>query len=271
MIVALWAEEKAWKTTMALSWPGPTVHFDIDVGGYDRAAWRVDTSQIESQSFPIPLQIEKLLGQQVGSDGITIRFPKRVVGVKETWQKFVIAFVAAVERKEVRTLIVDSATALWPICHRAHLQELQEKQLASNPRLPENDLRESLMPQEYGPPNEKMRTLIYTARGYNKNLILIHYPRDIYGEKMVGDRKVEFKTGKIEPDGFKETQRLADIVIKLDMIEIKEKGLVRYEATATITKSGLQGLGSTVTGLPIEPSYQGLSNLAANFGVELEQ
>ena len=252
MIVALWGKEKSWKTTMALTWPRPIVHFDLDVGGFDRAAWRMDVTDIASNPYPTPIQMEKLLG--VKKDGVSIKFPKKIFGIKEVWQKIVINFVAAVNDPKVKTIVIDSATQLWVICHRGRLQELQEIQVSKSPKMSDNELRERLQPIEYAEPNDRMRTLIYTARSYGKHLILTHYPRDIYASKVTDRGVEEYKTGDVEPDGFKDTQRLVDLVI---WVETDKEGQVE----AKITKCGLEGLGTTVVGLAIDPSYGGLIKL----------
>ncbi len=253
MITALWGKEKSWKTTMALTWPKPIFHFDLDVGGYDRAAWRLNTDDIESKSYPTPIQMEKLMGQV--KDGVTIKFPKKLLGIKEVWQQIVIDFVAAVSRPEIQTVVMDSATQLWSLCHRGRLQELQEVQVAkSKGNISDNDLRERLQPIEYAEPNDRMRTLIYTARSYGKHLVLTHYPRDVYGQKVTERGIEDYKTGDIEPDGFKDTQKLVDIVI---WVETDNTG----EVSAKITRCGLEGLGTKAVGLAIEPSYQGIIDL----------
>lgn len=253
MIIALWGNEKSWKTTMALTWPKPIYHFDLDVGGFDRAAWRIDTEGITSKSYPTPIQMEKLLG--VKKEGVSIKFPKKIFGIKEVWQQIVIDFVEAVGKAEVKTIVIDSATQLWSLCHRARLQELQEIQVAkAKGNMNDNDLRERLQPIEYAEPNDRMRTLIYTARSYGKNLVLTHYPRDIYGSKVTDRGIEEYKTGDIEPDGFKDTQKLVDAVI---WIEIDKENNV----TAKFTKCAIDGLGTTAVGLTIEPSYQGILKL----------
>ena len=41
-IVADCGDEGTGKTTMALTFPKPLVHFDIDVVGFRRAAWRLN-------------------------------------------------------------------------------------------------------------------------------------------------------------------------------------------------------------------------------------
>lgn len=264
MIVALWGPEKSWKTTMALTFPKPIHHLDLDVGGFDRAAWRIDTTNITSKSYPTPIQMAKLMGQR--KEGVTIHFPKKIFGVKEVWQQIVIDFIAAVQVAETKTIIMDSATQLWTICHRGRLQELQEIQASKNPQMNENDLRERLQPIEYAEPNDRMRTLIYTARSYGKHLILPHYPRDVYAQRVTDRGIDDYKTGEIEPDGFKDTQKLVDIVIWVDTVEedVMQEGKKVGRQTvvrAKITKCGLPGLGTAAVGLAVEPSYQGILDL----------
>lgn len=238
---------------MALTWPRPLVHFDLDVGSFERAAWRIDTTGIESKSYPTPIQVERLKGQV--KDGVTIKFPKKLVGIKEVWQQIVMDFVEALNRPEVKTIVMDSATQLWNICHRGHLQELQEIQIArAKGNINENELRENLMPKEYAEPNERMRTLIYAAKSYKKHLVLTHYPKDVYANRVTDKGIEEYKTGEIEPDGFKDTQKLVDIVI---WVEADSTGQVN----AKITKCGLEGLGTMAVGLVIEPSYDGIIKL----------
>jgi|Deesub1362A_J573_1020465.scaffolds.fasta_scaffold07960_4 hypothetical protein len=253
MIVAIWAEEGKGKTTVALSFPRPLVHFDLDVGGFERAAWRLDTTDIRSKSYPLPIQVEKLTGAK--PDGVTVHFPKRVIGYRETWEQIIVDYIAACQDPEVKTIVFDSGTQLWTICHRAELQIKQEIQLARNPNLPEKELRERLQPVEF--PNERIREIIYAARSFGKNLVLTHYPKEVYGERWDSKGElIQYKTGEIDLDGFKDTTKLVDVVIKLDMN--KDNTI-----TATIVKKcGLEGLGMKALGLTLpEPSYEGILQL----------
>jgi hypothetical protein len=262
-ICAIWAEEKAHKTTVALSWPKPLVHFDIDVGGFARASWRIDLTGIESKSYFIQINIEDILG--VDKTAPSIRFPKRVIGYKECWEKIIVDYVNACKRPEVKTIVMDSATQLWQICHKNELQIKQEIQKVKSPQMLDADLREKLQPVEY--PNDRMRSLIYTARSYGKNLVLTHYPRDIYVEKIIDGGVKEVKSGKLEIDGFKETERLVDIVL---YNKWEQRGREQI-LTTTITKCGLPGLGTLATGLPLpESSYHGLVMLAESMGAKID-
>ena len=253
MIVAIWGEEKSWKTTIALTWPKPLVHFDLDVGGFDRASWRIDTEGVSSKPYPIPIQIDKMMGSQKAADGITVRFPRKVVGYKEVWQEIVIAYVKACQDPKVKTIVMDSATQLWLICHTGFLQEKQEIQLSKNPRLQDYELREKLMPVEF--PNDRMRQIIYTANSCKKNLVLTHYPKFVYADKVTDKGIEQYKTGDVTPDGFKDTQKLVDAVIWVELDRMTN------EVNAEFTKCAIEGLGTKATGLSIAPSYQGILDL----------
>lgn len=266
-IVTICGDEGTGKTTMTLTFPKPIVHFDTDVGGFRRAIWRLDAKDIVSNSYPKPIQIEKLMGQ-TGQPSTRVVIPKKVEGMKELWQQIVTDFVAACTNASVRTIVIDSSTSLWNICHQSHLQELQEKQLAQhrlkNPKVPfdESEYREKLLPIEYGPANDRMRTVLHTARSFNKNLVLTHYPTDEYG--VVPDGKgnmVEGKTGLKVIDGFKETVKLSDLVMWLKIKEISVQGIVSRQPTAKITKCGIEGMGLDAVGLEIPATYEGIINL----------
>ncbi len=267
MIAAICGDEGTGKTTMALTYPKPLRHFDVDVGGYRRAAWRLDMEGVESKSYPKPIQLKKLMGTE-GSPSTRITIPKKVEGTKELWQQIVTDFVAACMDAKVKTVVIDSATMLWGICHNSHLEELQERQLVKwnktnrNTPFDENDYRERLQPIEYGPANDRMRTILHTARSYSKNLILTHYPTDEYG--TIADSKgnmVEGKTGKKILDGFKETLKLVDLVVWCSIKDTINAGVSEKQPVCKITKCGLEGAGLAAVGLEIPATYEGVVNL----------
>ncbi len=268
-IVAVCGDEGTGKTTMALTFPKPLRHLDIDVGGYRRAIWRLPAEDVESRSYPKPIQLDKLMGTQ-GSPSTRVIIPKKVEGMKELWQQIVTDFVAACTDAEVKTVVIDSATLLWNICHQSHLQELQERQLSRwnsdsqtrNRPFDENDYRERLQPMEYGPANDRMRTILHTARSFQKNLVLTHYPTDEYG--TISDGKgnmVDGKTGKKILDGFKETLKLVDLVVWASVKDTVTAGVTTKEPVCKITKCGLEGAGLAAVGLEIPATYEGVVNI----------
>lgn len=301
-ITAIVGEEGTCKTTMALSFPRKVFHMDIDVGGFRRAAWRIpevdriktlaadellsdtnpDDFDIITKPYPRPIQIDKLLGQQTTtsiSSRIQISFPRKVEGMIELWQKIVIDFVAACRMPAVNTIIFDSATLLWNINHNSYLQELQQKQLLrwqtdpKTAKLPfdENDYRERLQPIEYGTANDRMRSVFHTARAFNKNLVMTHYPTDVYGSMPDGKGGyVEARTGEKALDGFKETAKLVDIVVwtsvktRLIPDDPKKLGSKTHEErypVAKFAKAGVEGMGIRALGMEVPASFEGVINL----------
>ena len=268
-ITAICGDEGTGKTTMALTFPKPLRHFDVDVGGYRRAIWRLSSEGVESKGYPRPIQVDKLMGTQ-GSPSTRISIPKKVEGMKEIWQDIVTDFVASCQDKAVKTIVLDSSTLLWNICHQSHLQELQERQIArwkadsktKNTPFDENDYRERLQPIEYGPANDRMRTILHTARSFGKNLVLVHYPTDEYG--AIPDGKggmTEGKTGAIIIDGFKETKKLVDLVVWTKISETIVGGVAEKSAVCKITKCGIEGMGLSAVGLEVTATYEGIINL----------
>ncbi|MCK9597452.1 MAG: ATP-binding protein [Sphaerochaeta sp.] len=295
MIASIWGVEGSGKSSVALTWPSPLFHLDLDLGGFERAIWRIedifraekkelrilrcepdeDISKIKWEEYDIiskpylaPLQLEKLMGVQ--KQGASVRFPRQVIGYKQLWQSIVIDFVAVCQSPRVRTIVTDSATQLWTVCHTSLLQEKQEIQIAKGVKPDSNDFRERLQAIEF--PNDRMRELIYTARSAGKHLIMTHYPKDVYANK-VGDKGVEsYATGEQTPDGFKHTVQLDDIVIRtyteLDNRKELAPGVINadYRKPRPFAKidlkCGLSGMGMTAVGLELpEPSYQGLMQL----------
>jgi hypothetical protein len=264
-VIVICGDEGTGKTTEALTFPQPIVHFDIDVGGYRRASWRIITDLIVSKSYPKPIQIDKLMGSVKDEVSSRISIPKKVEGMKELWQDIVTDYVRTCQNKEVNTIVLDSSTLLWVICHSAYLQEIQEKQPGNydqtkNGNQPWNDnmYRERLQPIEYAQPNDRMRSLINTARTFNKNLVLTHYPTDEYGAIPDGRGNItEGKTGQKILDGFKETVKLADLVVWNSIKDINGA-----KATVSkITKCGLAGMGLGVVGMEVLADYESIMNL----------
>lgn len=259
LVCSIWGSEGTWKTSHALSWVklGKLVHYEFDIGGYDRASWRLTTEQqaiVANKKFPTPIQLERLKGTTT----VTSRIPKKITGVKELWQRFVTDYVESVQQADIKTIVFDSATKLWSIVTRAYLQELQEKQLAQGTH--EDKIRERLGQIEYGEPNDRMGTLIYTARSYSKNLLLIHYPRDKYRE-FINSRgeKESLATGEIEPDGFKETRKLVDLELHTSWEKVNGVNTIQFRIE---NKCGLEGVGTRGLGLYLPtPDHDGIDTL----------
>ena len=272
-IVAICGEEGTCKTTMALTFPKPLSHLDVDMGGYARAAWRLDVSEVESHSFPKPLtdaDIAKMKGITTNVSTRTVAIPKKIEGMKDLWQLTIDQIVKDALNTEIKTIVIDSATMHYKIGCDAYLQELQEKQLSkwrNDPRtknapFDENDYREKLQPVEYGNVYSRLQAIYHTCRSYHKNLILVHYPTDEYGAVPDGKGNItEGKTGKIIMDGYKDTSKFADLILWLSIKETITAGVKEKHPVAKITKCGLAGMGLNAVGLEVPATYEGIINL----------
>ena len=305
MISSVWGIEGCGKSTVGLSYPKPLFHLDLDLGGFVRAIWRLedvakeagtplrvricdpkediskldwDEWDIVSKPYLAPIQMDKLLGVQQ-KPGISVRFPRQVKGIKKLWQEIVTDIVTVGQVPAVKTIMPDSATQLWYICHTGLLQEKQEIQLANGMTTTDPSFREKLLPVEF--PNSRMRDLIYAVRSFGKHLVMTHYPKDIYASRLT-DRGIEsYATGEVEPDGFKHTVTLDDIVLwcyteidkKRFLVEdknnpknnVENPGYNRPKPYARVSlKCGLSGMGMKAVGLELpSPSYEGLMELQA--------
>jgi hypothetical protein len=269
-VAAICGQEGSGKSTFALDFPKPLVHFDIDVGGYRRAAWRLDTTGIESKSYPKQLQVDKLLGQKLVGSGasMSVRIPKKVEGTRELWQQIMTDYVAACQRPEVKSIVFDSATLLWIICHEAYLQEQQEKQIAHGISPEHEKFRERLTQIEYGTSNERMRMVLQTSRVFSKNLILTHYPTAVYAQKVNSRGEIEsYNTGELKMDGFGETSKVADLIIWVSTREqtiqldpkIPPKRVII--TVGKVTKCGIVGIPRDIVGTDIPATFADIMRL----------
>lgn len=274
-LTAICGEEGTCKTSMALSFPRPLSHLDIDVGGYARASWRIDTEGIESHSFPKPLtdaDIAKMKGgeykQEASSRAIGV--PKKIEGMKELWQTIIDQIVKDALDSSLHTIVIDSATMHYKIGCDAYLQELQEKQLyrwkndqqTKNRPWNDSEYREKLQPMEYGVVYDRLQRIYHTCRSYRKNLVLVHYPTDEYG--TIADGKggfTEGKTGKIIMDGYKETAKFCDLIVWTELRENMVDGKKDTYPVAKITKCGIEGMGLRAKGMEIMANYDAIINL----------
>jgi hypothetical protein len=217
---SIWGPEKSTKSTLAGSFPKPMAHFDFDMG-FERAmyrfsngtppqeeefGWTVHTADgtITSYRMPTPFTIHIQPGQPLK-------------GYRELWNNFLALYLKALEDKSIKTVVIDTATQAWQICHMAFLQEKQEQQILNG----EKKLRERLIPIEYAEPNARMRSIEQAPKVYGKHLVLTHYQTDVYANRLSGDRMEEYKTGEKELDGFRATANLSDIVLQTSVKDSK--------------------------------------------------
>jgi uncharacterized protein YceK len=291
-IASIVGEEGSCKSSMALTFPKPLYHFELDIGGFDRAAWRFKDSKILrlkagqevkesdlsgydiiSKPYPKALDIGKLMGQlaegKKTDKAFTVRFPKQLTGVKEQWQDIVTDFITIVQLNMPRSIVFDTASLLYNIAHQTVLQEIQERQVynwkyqpqSQNGKAPfdENMFRERLQPIEYAPAYERMRSVFQTASSYHKNCIAVHYPTDEYikNPDQSGMEK-DIKSGVKVPDGWKELNKMADLIVWTSVKETSIAGQKFKMPMCKITKCGIAGMGLDAVGKELTASFESI-------------
>jgi hypothetical protein len=293
-VVSIVGEEGSCKSSMALTFPKPIYHFEIDIGGFSRAIWRIEKQfkvkrlnqdddiqgvnfadfDIISKPYPKPLDISKLMGQlsegKKTDKNFTVRFPKQVTGIKEIWQRIVTDFVIVCQQPAVSSIIMDTASLLYTYSHQGYLQECQERQILNwrsnsmtkNTPFDENNFRERLQPMEYATPFDRMEQIMQTAKSFRKNLILVHFPTDEY-TKMVNEKgeTVDGKSGVKIADGYKGIPKAADLIVWTYIKDSISMGRTTKQPLCKITKAGIDGFGLDAVGQEITATYEGIEAL----------
>jgi hypothetical protein len=251
MILGLWGADKTCKSTLALTFPKPLAYLELDVGGFRRAVqndkrydfakevadgkilteYKDGNGKTYSLRFPMPIQIGV-----VDYKNLTVRPSKIVVGMRELWYRLLVTYITLLNDPAISTIVIDTATLLWELCHTTVLQEKQEAQLDQNGNVLFGEkLRVQLTELEYREPNLRMRGLCYQAAAHNKNLVMVHHERPEYGMMMVKGEMQKAETGRMERAGWNRLGDSADLIVhtymkkgsitpycKVDLAEIKE-------------------------------------------------
>ncbi len=211
--VAISGDAKTGKSHLALSFPAPLVVYSFDIG-LEPILTNFKGKDIEVIAYPLPI-VETV----------------RAVGLKQDiakiWQTFNDSFKAKTEDRRVKTIVVDTATALYEICRIGRTGELGRE----------------LDPVEYGDVFLRMKALIQRARIAGQNLVLTHYLKEIYGD----DRR---PSGEVKLDGWKGTESEVDVALRTRLDSRMEKGKRLNFVATTIFRSRYDGLRTT--GIEIE-------------------
>lgn len=212
MIVLLGGEEKTGKTTFALTFPKPMTYFEFDIGGFDRAASRFSATELSGiTGLKFSPTVHMLLLKDKTKIGTL-----KIVGEKERWQNFILAYNNACTSADCQTIVLDTWFQVYELVRQAYLQLLQEAQLdeAGNLKKTETKFRETLQQVEYTQPYSKLRSLIFYAKASGKNLVLTTYDADEYKPQISDDGKIrDVRTGKKIMAGWKETEKHADLAL----------------------------------------------------------
>ena len=170
LIMSIEALEKNGKTHFALTAPGPIAYFDFDIGTEGVINKFTAGKEIIVSEHRIPRDSD-------GGKGFDFA---------RGYETFHKRFMAALNNKQVRTLIVDTMSEAWELLRMARFGKLTQ-----------------VMPRQYGPVNAEVRELIRQCFEHDKNVILVHKMKPQY----VGD----IWKGTYERAGFKDIGFLVQV------------------------------------------------------------
>jgi len=160
-------------------------------------------------SFPEPIKVYSF---DIGAEFVRTKFADKQVDIhnfylpiidtdppppyaEPLWNEFESAYKKDCEEGKYKTLVIDTATALWAILHQAITEEKGRKKI---------------LEVEYFKPNLKMSALFARARVGGLNLVVTQYLRDKYID--------EKNTGQPEIDGWKRTAGQVDVDIWIESV-----------------------------------------------------
>lgn len=169
LIMAISGREKQGKTHFALTAPGPTAYFDLDVGTEGVIEKFVAAGKViyhNDYNFHALKDIRKPGPIDPGP-------------YLEMWEGLKSDYMAVMDSK-VKTVVFDTATEAWELLRMSRFGKLTQ-----------------VLPHHYGPVNAEYRSLLRTAYMADKNLLLLH--------KMKAEYVNEKRTGNYERAGFADT------------------------------------------------------------------
>jgi len=175
-------------------------------------------------TFPEPI---KVFSFDLGAEYVRTKFPDRQIDIKavtlpviesETeawaeplWQELKKDYKEAIEGGKYQTIVLDTATVVWQMCHQAITEEKNRKKI---------------LEVEYFRPNLLMSAFFSRARIGGVNLVVIQYLRDKY---VKGDN-----TGELELDGWKRTEGNVDLVLEMESRQLGEGNSAKTVMRTTI-------------------------------------
>ena len=208
--LGLWGDVKTAKTSLAMTFPKPIFHADLDqgfhrvhnrLGGYNVLEW--------SSTEPAGKMLaDKLSGSTYRYDIYSKSYQQpllwpgtAIVGIEELWNEVVQDIITAYQIPDFQTVILDTGSVAWQLATDSQLERVQRN----------NKSRERLNKYEYTRPNAEMRALYGGASTYGKNFAIVHHMTGKYEQQNIGGQLQEIEVGKTWK-GFKEMGAMVDVV-----------------------------------------------------------
>ncbi|GAG82715.1 unnamed protein product [marine sediment metagenome] len=173
---------KSGKTHLALTFPDPIKVYSFDLG-CQIVAEKFPDKVIDIVEYPMPI---------VDTLGLTS------AGFLDLWKQVRDDIKATTEKGEYKTLVIDTASALWEIIRYAFNEEEGRA------------IGEGGKARRYGEPNARMYGIITRAQVSGMNLVLTNYLKDRWANDV--------NTGEKELDGWRRTEGLVDVVLLTERV-----------------------------------------------------
>ena len=248
LVVSLVGEEKTGKSTFATTAPPPVAYAELDPGGLDRAIWRLNDkakANIHRANFYVPQQADptslatlrstiqlKREGKIANRANLRQVQNGALVGMTELWYEFLSWYIEQLDDPAIRSIVIDSGSLLWDLCHQSHLQEIQSLSPG----------RTSLTSFEYADPNTKMKGIIAAAQQTDKNLIFIHHTDNEYQDVIIDGKKESIVAGQ-KHKGWNHIRPLIDLELWFDLKTANKT--TTNESKISLSGVTMRGVGRT--------------------------
>jgi len=199
IIVSISGQPKTGKSHLALSFPPPIRVFNFDIG-IEPVLKKYPDKDIRVTSYPIPI-VDSVKATGFGKE------------ISKIWNQFTDDLKAASEDTEIKTIIIDTWTAVYELARIARAAELGQ---------------ENLLQFQYGDVYARLRAMIQYPRIAGQNLVLTTYLRDRYVN--------EANTGELELDGWKRTESEVDVVLWTSRVQKSVAGGKKENKIITLIK-----------------------------------
>lgn len=204
-IISIEGLEKSGKTHWALTAPGPIAYFNFDVGFEGVIDKFVDGTVSSKDVYVADYQTP------LASENQSLYL--------NVWKKFWDDYTNALSQKEIRTLVVDTATECWEILRMGRFGKLSK-----------------VLPIHYGPVNAEFEYLFKTSYEHDKNIILIHK----YVDEYINDKP----TGKFKRAGYSKMGYVVQDVLRAH----REENTADFSVSVLMSRKNIDKIGMEFEG-----------------------
>lgn len=171
IILALDGFTKVGKTTFALTAPGPIAYLDLNL----RAMGVIEPFSEVKDIYQIQIAVPQTTSKKgmAASGGLNVIQTANTEQCEAQWDLFVNSYKNALVRREIRSIIIDTATEAYDLTKLARFGRLQQ-----------------VDPFHWGPVKREFADLVKMGYAARKNVLWIH------------NLKADFKTGQPKRDGL---------------------------------------------------------------------